>query len=245
MMERTVAQYREIAFDRYLSSGFRENNGAVLANSRHYAFNYLRFLPEPKSAPILDIGCGMGDFLSCLKENGYTNFVGVDVGREQVEHCQALVGSDRAILVESSIDFLAGHRNYSCISMLNVIEHMQKDEIVAVLRQIRECLAPGGVLILKTDNLGCITGTFNRYFDFTHEVGFVEPSLRQVLRLAGFTRIQFLQEKVPPPYTLRTRLWLVLVWFYRRLLRVAYEFERRGNVMPSTWGKDLTAIVWK
>ncbi len=147
--------------------------------------------------------------------------------------------------MESTSDFLTTHEQYACIVCLNEIEHLKKDEMIGFLTRIQESLQRDGTLILKTENEGCITGAFNRYFDFTHQVGFVEPSLRQVLVVAGFSKIKFIEEKVPPPYSLRTRARLAFVWCYRMALRLAYEFERRGNIMPTRWGKDLTAIVWK
>jgi 2-polyprenyl-3-methyl-5-hydroxy-6-metoxy-1,4-benzoquinol methylase len=244
--ETTMRDYRNIAFDSYLSYGFEEQHPPDFeAVSRHYAYNYLPFLPKDRHAQILDIGCGMGDFLYFLGRHGYTNFLGLDVGEEQVRYANRLLGTQRAILVDSTERFLENGNRYSCIVMLNVIEHIKKDKVIDLLKRIHGALAQNGVLLLKTDNLACITGAFNRYFDFTHEVGFVEPSLKQVLKLAGFQKITFIDEKCPPPYPFRTRIWLGLVVFYRKMLRLAYEFERRGNIMPTTWGKDLTAIAQK
>ena len=238
--------YRAGAFNQYISAGFGEHTTANFESvSRHYAFNYLRFLPQDRNAPILEIGCGMGHFLFFLKEQGYTNVVGLDVGKEQVEYTNSLLGAEKALLVDSTENFLANGGRYSSIVMLNVIEHVRKDKIIPLLQQIHDALSDGGILIVKTDNVGCVTGTFNRYFDFTHEIGFVESSLKQVLHIAGFRKTSFVEEQIPPPYSNKTRLWLVLVRLYRQALRLAYEFERRGNTMPTIWGKDLTAISWK
>jgi SAM-dependent methyltransferase len=245
-MEKTVTDFREVAFDRYISYGFGEQNYGDLASViRHYAYNYLHFLPQDRNATILDIGCGMGEFLCFLQKHGYTNFLGLDVGQEQVECSNKRLGVEKAVRVASTEDFLANGSRYSLIVMLSVIEHLKKETIVRLLEQVREALTDDGVLIVKTENIACLTGSFNRYLDFTHEVGFVEPSLKQVLRIAGFRKIQFMEEKLAPPYSFKTQLWLFLVHLYRKGLRLAYEFERRGNFMPATWGKDLTAIAWK
>jgi tRNA G46 methylase TrmB len=244
--ETTVSDYREIAFDSYLSYGFKEQHPPDFeAVSRHYAYNYLPFLPQDRQARILDIGCGMGDFLYFLQKHSYTNFLGLDVGAEQVKYANRCLHAEKAILVDSTEEFLEKGDQYSCVAMLNVIEHIKKDRVVGLLKNIHEVLTENGVLLLKTDNLACITGAFNRYFDFTHEMGFVEPSLKQVLKLAGFQEITFIEERCSPPYSFRTRTWLVLVALYRKILRLAYELERRGNLMPTTWGKDLTAIARK
>ena len=39
----------------------------------------------PKSARILDIGCGSGSFLKALSEHGYTEITGIDLSEEQVK----------------------------------------------------------------------------------------------------------------------------------------------------------------
>ena len=55
----------EQIYNKFLSSGFAElNAGAERHMIALYRHNYKKFLPENKQARILEIGCGMGNFLS-------------------------------------------------------------------------------------------------------------------------------------------------------------------------------------
>ncbi len=70
-MEHTINDYWQDAFNRYISLGFANQHCLDFKTvSRHFAYNYLQFLQQDKNAPILDIGCGMGDFLYFLREHG-------------------------------------------------------------------------------------------------------------------------------------------------------------------------------
>lgn len=40
-----------------------------------------------KDAKILDVGCGPGYFLDCMKERGYTNTLGITLSKEDIETC--------------------------------------------------------------------------------------------------------------------------------------------------------------
>ena len=46
-------------------------------------------LPQAKNARILDIGCGFGQMLMRLRDGGYTEISGIDIGSESVEFCRS------------------------------------------------------------------------------------------------------------------------------------------------------------
>lgn len=58
-----------------------------------YNLIYEPFLPLNKNSKILDIGCGMGQFLSLLKNKGYKNFQGIGLSQEQVEPSSMIICS--------------------------------------------------------------------------------------------------------------------------------------------------------
>ena len=58
------------------------------------------------------------------------------------------------------------------------------------LIKMHACLKRGGFLYVKTPNMANpFVNTAGRYIDFTHEVGFTEKSLRQVIEAAGYGRV--------------------------------------------------------
>ena len=85
-------------------------------------------------------------------------------------------------------------RHTTCVVMLHVLEHVPKSETIRLLTAIRRSLAVGGRLLVEVPNMGDpLNGTYFRYGDFTHEVGFPEESLRYVLTQAGFREVEFLE----------------------------------------------------
>jgi len=125
-----------------------------------------------------------------LKEQGYSNYLGVDISREMIEFCQTHI-SQKVKQISSINEFLSEQVEvYDVIVMNDVIEHLEKSAIISDLEIIKKALKPGGSLIIKTNNVAAITGARMRFEDFTHETSFTEYSLRQVLRVAGFKKIE-------------------------------------------------------
>lgn len=186
---------RKKLFDHFLSGGFEDVNDAQHAdvNIRHiastYDWNYKQILPNDPNVNILDIGCGLGQFLFWAKEHGYKKYYGVDLSPEMIDFCRTHV-TDRAQTIESVESFLQNKTaEYDVIVMNDVIEHLEKHLVVPYIEMMKRALKPGGMLLIKTNNVSAITGARMRHEDFTHETSFTEYSLRQVLRIAGFTQI--------------------------------------------------------
>jgi|PlaIllAssembly_1097288.scaffolds.fasta_scaffold360686_2 2-polyprenyl-3-methyl-5-hydroxy-6-metoxy-1,4-benzoquinol methylase len=155
---------------------------------RYYRKNYLKHLPPDKKIQILDLGCGMGQFLFFLQNAGYKNVKGIDISRENIEFCKEknfnVEPGDVFVFLENTKDM------YDVIVMNDIIEHLEKQEILRIMNLISGVLRPGGRLIVKAPNAANpVMASSSRYSDFTHELLFTEESLSQVLRITGFKHI--------------------------------------------------------
>lgn len=144
------------------------------------------WLPVDCVTPILDIGCGEGALLTFLRERGYINLSGFDLSPENVAICHAL-GLD---FVEQWDALRLAERyppgSFGVIFVMDVLEHLPKQRAVDFLEQVRQCLKPGGTVIIQTPNMGSILGLYRRYNDLSHEFGLTEKSARDLLMVAGF-----------------------------------------------------------
>ncbi len=161
-----------------------------------FDLHYSIFLPEEKDAPILDIGCGTGHFLHYLKKRGHSNFLGIDISESQVEFCRNRITAN--VKTADAFEFLAEKTDaYSVISSNDVIEHISKEKVIPFLELIYNSLKPDGILLLKLPNMSNPFSIDSRYRDFTHECGFTEESIYQVLYMAGFQNIHIYPSQTP------------------------------------------------
>lgn len=183
------------AYAHYLSTHFggggRQEEKNFLLQERYFKKNYYPFLPKDKNARIVDLGTGLGHFLFFLQRAGFSNMLGVDVGHEVIEFCRR---RNFPVIEEEIITYLEKlNEPVDAFVISDVMEHQTKDQLWRMLELIKKRLVPGGVVIIKVPNMGNpLLGNDSRWLDITHEVGFNENSLRQVLFMAGYTNVKII-----------------------------------------------------
>lgn len=227
------------AYAHYLSTHFggdiREGNESFFLQERYFRKNYLPHLPKRTDARIVDLGCGLGHFLFFLQRAGYTNILGVDVGRECIEFCRA---HGFPVVEEEIRGYLERQEEAVDAFILNdVLEHQTKDMMWPMLELIRSRLKPDGVFLVKVPNVAHpLLGTDSRYLDITHEVGFNENSLEQVLLMAGFTKVAVFG---PDIYVTRNPL------VNASARAVAALFDKAFSLLFAFYGRTETTIFRK
>lgn len=177
--------------------------------SAAYDAYFKGWLPTDKNAAIVDLACGGGRLLYFFKDRGYTNLAGVDVSPTQVHLARQVVPG----VVEGDIDtFLKANPNrFDLIAGLDIVEHLNKDEVLHFLDGCRNALKSGGRLILQTPNADSPWCNSIRYGDFTHEVCFNPNSLGRLLKLCGFQAPESREMGPPKGYsfsaTFRGWMW--------------------------------------
>lgn len=151
-------------------------------------------LPKSKSEAILDIGCGFGQMLLRLRDSGYSNLKGIDIGNESVDYCQN-AGLDVSLIQTIESYAIENQGKYKLILMSHVLEHIPKDQTIDTLIAIKSLLAPGGSFIVMVPNAQSNTGVYWMYEDFTHHLLFTAGSLIYALKSAGFEQVDFLDPK--------------------------------------------------
>ncbi len=235
--------YRDKIYKNYLSSGFREmNTGEFEKISESYGLNYNDLLPCNPNIRILDIGCGMGHFLYYLKKRGFRNFLGIDIGPEQVDYCLKNI-SENVERVEDVFEFLDKHKNYFDLVVMNdVLEHFGKGEAIELLSKIFISLSDKGRLIIKTLNMGNLFAAASFNIDLTHETGFSEISLQAALRLSGFKKVNCRPEKIYITSKVKGFFFRILRAGYMGILRLIVLLDRPGDNYPKIFSKNL--ISW-
>jgi SAM-dependent methyltransferase len=177
-------------------------------------------VPADRSVRIADLACGQGDLLQRLRARGYTNVVGVDVSAEQIAAARArnVDGVQQADMVR----FIDGRESeFDVVFLMDILEHLDRDELAAFLEKVWRALRPGGTLIAHVPNAEGIFGMRIRYGDLTHETAFTPVSIRQLLVYCGFSDVGVFEDR-PVVHGLksfaRRALWMALTLRERLLL---------------------------
>lgn len=180
--------YRDVLYRDYSShfGGMKARDTRV--QFAQYAATY-HALPE-RGAAVLDIGCGKGEWLAWMAEQGFDSLTGVDGSMSDLEMARRHGPAKAAWVNEDGIAFLEKNpRGFGLIHAKDVIEHLTKDEFLRFLLAARAALKPGGRLWLMTFNAQSPLASATRYGDFTHETGHTPASLAQCLRACGFDTV--------------------------------------------------------
>jgi len=228
-------------FETYVDNAFGEYKQAEF-KFEQFENNYKKFFPADKDSFVLDVGIGRGEMLSCMKNWGYRNYLGVDISPSTVSFCRSI--QLNCMQINETSEWLQGYPNhFDLITLLDVLEHVNKENTIHFLRAIHSSLKSTGVVIIQVPNLQAPDGQLHRYNDFTHEVGYVEHTLSQVLMCSGFTNINFygFETLIARSYTSYKQLLLRRIyWKFIRKIREITE-----NLNPNILHPVMFAVATK
>ena len=151
----------------------------------YYKANYLARLPQDRAVNILVVSCGPGYLVNMLREQGYTNVLGIDSDPAKVEHARR-----HGLPCETApaFEFLEGKAAaYDVIIPEQELNHLTLDETVDFLRLCGVALRPGGrVIVYAMNGANPLVGSENLSHNIDHFYNVTEYSLRQILELSGF-----------------------------------------------------------
>lgn len=141
--------------------------------------------------PILDLGCGRGEWLELLKENGYAGR-GVDMNIPMLSACNEqgleVIKSDAMAYVRSLPD-----RSLGMVTGFHIIEHLPFRVLLELMSELYRVLQDGGLVVLETPNPGNIqVGACNFYNDPTHRRPLPSALTGFLVEYAGFKNVRTL-----------------------------------------------------
>jgi 2-polyprenyl-3-methyl-5-hydroxy-6-metoxy-1,4-benzoquinol methylase len=121
-----------------------------------------QFLKHPpiKKGRVLDIGCGLGNFVVALSRRyPQLEVWGIDIAQNHIDFIKENYGL-KYLYAEDLKTFLkrADLPKFDTVTLYEIIEHVENPE--ELLNDIKALLAPGGYLIITTPNLDRLGGVF-------------------------------------------------------------------------------------
>ncbi|MBS3027302.1 MAG: class I SAM-dependent methyltransferase [Dolichospermum sp. DET50] len=142
-------------------------------------------------APILDVGCGRGEWLELLKESGYISR-GLDINRVMVEQCQA---RGLEAIEADVINYLQSlpENSLGAITGFHIIEHLPFKTLMRLFSETVRVLKPQGLVIFETPNPdNVLVGSNTFYLDPTHIHPLPSPTVKFMAEMFGLYNTQII-----------------------------------------------------
>lgn len=149
---------------------------------------YLKIFKD--KTPILDIGCGRGEFVELMIENGI-EATGIDINDDMVSYCR---DRNLPVIMAEGIAYLDSIENNSLggIFIAQVVEHLKSDQIIYLITLAHKKLKPQGALVIETINPQVLYTFANQYYlDLTHEKPVHPKTLEFIFQQVGFKNNRF------------------------------------------------------
>jgi O-antigen chain-terminating methyltransferase len=164
---------------------FRGAQEEIRATQEGYLSDVRAACAGGESDAVLDLGCGRGEWLALLQEQGLTAR-GIDTNGIMVRQCR-----ERGLHAEQgdALRLLSGLADgaLGAVTAFHLIEHLPFNVLHELIVQCHRALRPGGVLILETPNPeNLLVGSHTFYHDPTHRNPMTPTATRFLVRYCGF-----------------------------------------------------------
>jgi SAM-dependent methyltransferase len=181
--------------DSHTYVGFEDRFRGSTDDIRQRVSEYLPFFQDARD--VLDIGCGRGEFLALLREQGI-QARGIDVNGSMVDVCrqQGLDATET-----DALSYLRAQPDGSLGGLFaaQVVEHLEPRYLTGFLDTAFDKLRPGAPIVLETINPACWFAFFESYIrDITHVRPIHPDTLTYLLIASGFQRVD-IRYRAPYP----------------------------------------------
>lgn len=136
--------------------------------------------------PVLDLGCGRGEWLRLLREHGI-RAIGVDTNELALSYLEK---EGLAFFKEDIFAFLerSAPESFSAVTAFHVIEHIPSEKWLSFFSSVFKVLTRGGIFIIETPNpRNILIASGDFYRDPTHIRPVFPDTIRLIGEIAGFS----------------------------------------------------------
>jgi O-antigen chain-terminating methyltransferase len=170
---------------------FRGASPEIKDRLRIYVPYARRAVAASGGAPVLDLGCGRGEWLEILREEQIAA-EGVDGNAEMVQACLDLGLKARQADIISFLRGLADH-SHPMVTAYHLLEHLAFEDVLEILVQTVRVLRPGGIAIFETPNpRNLLVASHSFHLDPTHNRPLPSELLSFVAEVAGLCELETL-----------------------------------------------------
>jgi 2-polyprenyl-3-methyl-5-hydroxy-6-metoxy-1,4-benzoquinol methylase len=176
------ADYPDSGFD--LTDEYAETSFWVSSRNRLFSWLVHRERDRLGEAKLLDVGCGTGDFIQHLSDDGSLSVTGSEIylkGLQYAQKRQPQVEFIQYDVTEGVLD-----RTYDIITAFDVFEHIEED--LAGMRNVHDMLTDKGVFILSVPQHMFLWSKLDEIV--FHKRRYSRTEMLKKLRQSGFTPVR-------------------------------------------------------
>lgn len=160
--------------------------------------DWIATISTSTALPVLDIGCGRGEWLQLLEERGVQAW-GIDSSPVMADTCRSknleVTCGDALAVIGTVADQTLG-----ALTLFHVVEHLPFPALYILIKEAARVLHAGGSILIETPNPeNLLVGSHTFYHDFTHRNPVTPTALQFLLSYHGFERLQVLRLNPYPP----------------------------------------------
>jgi O-antigen chain-terminating methyltransferase len=181
-----AAEYSLEALYLAFEDQFRGSRQEIKSRLRVYL---TRVSEAAAGAEVLDLGCGRGEWLELLEEEGVRG-CGVDVNRAMTDECRRrgfrVIEADALTYLRSLPDACLG-----AVTAFHLIEHMPWHAFLTLLDETVRTLKPGGLAIFESPNPENLSvGSCTFWADPTHRRPLFPPTVQFLAEQRGLIGVE-------------------------------------------------------
>jgi O-antigen chain-terminating methyltransferase len=141
--------------------------------------------------PVVDIGCGRGEWLELLSQHGIAG-KGYDLNRIMIAECRER-GIDATLGDALEAIYAMPDDSVAAITGFHIIEHIPFGVLVSLFDQCLRVLHPNGLVVFETPNPANLQVASERfYYDPTHRNPLPSELVAFTAEARGFSRVEVL-----------------------------------------------------
>lgn len=178
-----------------------------------------RDVPIKPGTSLLDVGFGNGALLKWAS-NKFANIAGIELNHELIREAKKF-----EIRLYSSLNTVES-KSIDILTFMDVLEHLEIEEINQILDEAARVLKGGGYLVARFPNCQSPAGLIEQFGDITHKTMLSAPILSVKLREYGF-KITSIAGATPVsefPIDLKAKILLGLKKGIRKIIQSVYKY---------------------
>ena len=168
---------------------FRGSEQEIKDRVKVHVSRFVDFGLGTADMPIVDVGCGRGEWLDVLREQRLLAY-GVDGNSSMVATCRE---KGLAVEEQDGIQHLRSlpDRSVGAVTAFHFIEHLPVGVLLSFIDEVLRVLKPGGVALFETPNPdNVLVGSATFYLDPTHQRPIPGALLKFFMQSRGFGSIE-------------------------------------------------------